>query len=131
MNKIYRNFLIKNILVTLIIAFIGLILFKFFLIDLYHPLYLILLLVAFSVNIVSFYLSSNPKSYGRKALSGIIQSFALRFFLYLGLALLYLLNEDRTKHRIVFIISLFCLYLIYSIIEISCMKQLFKNKSIE
>ena len=129
MNRNFRNFLITNLMATLGIAIIGLILFAFFLNDLFHPIYIILLVAAFGVNIAVYLISSRQNAYNKKLFLSIILSFFLRFFLYMGLAIVYFLIENRINYRLVFILSLFGLYLIYSLIEVnSLLKQIRKNK---
>ncbi len=128
MNNMLRSFLILNLLVTLLIACAGVIMFAYFLQDYYHPLYPALLLIALSVNLLSFYLSSKTQVSGNQILNALVKSFAIRFFLYLGIAITFLLLEDQTKQRAVFIITLFCLYLIYFSIEITSLLKMMKSK---
>jgi len=128
MNNMLRSFLILNLLVTLLIACAGVIMFAYFLQDYYHPLYPVLLLIALSVNLLSFYLSSKTQVSGNQILNAVVKSFAIRFFLYLGIAITFLLLEDQTKQRAVFIITLFCLYLIYFSIEITSLLKMMKSK---
>ena len=123
-----RNFLIKNLLITLFMVFVGFILFSYFLTGYYHFLYPVLLLTAFITNVLSFYISIKSPVAGNKVLNAVVKTFALRFFLYMGITIIYLLLEDQSKQRIVFIIILFCLYLIYSILEVTNLLKIIKSK---
>ena len=128
MNSPVRNFLIKNLLLTLLFAVIGTILFLYFLKGFFHPLYPVLLIVALAVSTISFYFSSKPQLSGNKMLTAMMKSFAIRFFLYLGIAVIFLLLEKQTRQRIVFIITMFCIYLVYSFIEIRSLLKVIRSK---
>lgn len=57
-----------------------------------------------------------------------MQSLFLRFFLYLIIAIIFLVTEDNMKKRMAFIISMFCIYLVYSFIETRSIIKVFNTK---
>lgn len=124
-----RNFLVVNLLITILLATIGAIIFVYFLPGFYHILYPVLLLLALVINLLSYYFSIRTRHTGNQIMNAMIKSFALRFFSYLGIAIIFLLIENRINHRLAFILTLFILYLIYSIIEItSLVREIRKTK---
>lgn len=127
MNVTFRKFIWQNLLITFILAILGVVLFYFFLSAYYHPLYPILLLVALTANILSYYLSTQTRHTGIQIINAIIKSFGIRFMMYLGVAVAYMLLVDSTKQRVIFILALFCIYLIYSLLEITSLLKLIKG----
>ena len=129
MSNTLKHFLLLNLLVTLAIATVGAILFTFFIPDYFHFLYPVLLFLALAVNLLSFYFSYKSQGTGNKIINVMMKSFALHFILYIGIAIIFLLLEHHTKQRIAFVITMFCVYLIYTFIEVTSLMKIVKSKS--
>lgn len=129
MSDTLKHFLLINLLVTLAIATVGVILFTLFIPDYFHFLYPVMLFLALVVNSFSFYFSNKSQGAGNQIMNAMMKSFALRFILYIGIAITFLLLEHHIKQRVAFVITLFCLYLIYTSIEVTSLLKIVKSKS--
>ena len=129
MSNTLKHFFLLNLSVTIAIAIVGTILFTFFVPDYFHFLYPVLLFLALTVNLLLFYFSYKSQGAGNQIINTMMKSFALRFILYIGIAIIFLLLEHHTKQRMAFVITMFCVYLIYTFIEVTSLVKIVKSKS--
>lgn len=130
MNISFKKFLLNNLIVSVILAAIGLGLFSTILSGLYHPFFLWLLLFALVINLLIFYIVTRKKPTAARSPMIIFKSFGIKFISYIGVSLLFFLIEHNFRIRIMYILVLFCLYLTYTFLEITSLTKFFKAENI-
>lgn len=128
MSTHFRRFFILNTLATLAILIIGAGLFTTQFSKYFNSFYIILLLFAYLVNLTVFFVVTKDAGGGDKSLQVVAKSFAIKFFSYLIMALVFLLLSKRPEIKVTFVIVLFSLYLIYTVLEISSLIRFFKTE---
>lgn len=128
MSIYFRKFLIKNTIATFAIFLLGAILFSTLFPEYYHPFFIILVLIASFVNLAAFYIATNTKGEKDKSLQIVIKSFAIKFFSYLIMALIFLLLVKISELKITFVIILFSLYMIFTALELTSLLKFFKTE---
>jgi hypothetical protein len=130
MNISFKGFFIKNLLISAVIAVIGGILFSTIFSKYYHPIFPILLVFALITNLLVYYIISGKSYSAYKSSQIIILIFAIKFFSYVAITIIFLLIEKDFQSRILYIIVLFCIYIAFTIIEVdSCAKFLKTGRS--
>ncbi|MBN1598372.1 MAG: hypothetical protein JW894_08760 [Bacteroidales bacterium] len=128
MNKNFLSFLIQNIIATLILAALGYGLFSITgLTVYYHSFYPILLLAALIINLLVYYLIIYKKVNRDNAMLLILQLFAIKFFSFLLLAIVFLIFEQDFTLRVAFVTVLLILYSVYTTLEIRSIIKIFNS----
>jgi hypothetical protein len=126
MSSSFKKFLIKNLFVSILLVVIGWVLFSTFLSDYYQNIFGLLVVFAMFINLSVFYIVTKKSYTASKTPQIIIISFAIKFFTYLGISLFFFMVDTNLKHRLAFILVLFCVYLIYTFLEITSLTRYFK-----
>ena len=129
MTAHFRRFLGITLLCSVILAVAGGILFSYFLTPYYHPYLAITFGLTTIIHLVLFYSSTRKKITDRQLVNWVIRSFAIKFFCYLTIAIIFFLVEKTKSQRIAFVISLFILYLTYSWLEIASLLKFLKSEA--
>jgi hypothetical protein len=126
----FKGFFIKNLLIFTIMAIIGGILFSTVFSKHYHPIFPILLVFALINNLLVYYIISEKNQSAIKSSQIIMLIFAIKFFSYVAITIIFFLVEKDFQVRIFYIIALFCIYIAFTIVEVdSCSKFLKSGKS--
>jgi hypothetical protein len=118
MVSVNKKFALINILAFVLLLATGLILRQTLLKEYYNYFYFILLFTALLLNFIVHLFNSTISKVPKKLTSSIIISFGIKFFGYIILTILYLLLFKEKTDRIVFIVHLFAVYILFSVIEI-------------
>jgi hypothetical protein len=127
MKAYFSKFLYKNLIVAMILAIIGTILFCTVLHAFFHPVFPILLLLAFIINVILFYIVTRKEVSDNQLLNLVIKSFLIKFFSYLSIVLIFLILEKTRTIRITFVVVLFILYFGFTWIEIQSLLKFLKT----
>jgi hypothetical protein len=130
MNNSFKKFLILNLFTSFVLAALGWILFATVLSGFYLPVFHFLLLFALLINLLTFYILTRQKYSPARSPQIIFKSFGIKFFSYMFVTLVFFLVEKNTRIRINYILVLFCLYLPFTIIEITSLTKFFKAENI-
>jgi hypothetical protein len=128
MSNNYQNFLIKNLILTIILIICGVILFSTILKNYYHDIYLVLLLVALIDNLIIFKLALKKNKVNQSLLI-LILSFAIKFFTYLLISIVYFIHVNELVYRGAYIFVLFIVFIAYTSLEIKMLSNFFKSNS--
>ncbi len=128
MNSHFKKFLLSNSIATLIILLVGGVLFSTQISEYFHFSYIIIVLLAFFVNIAAFYIVTKERGGKDKSMQIVIKAFAIKFFSYLIMALVFLLLAKTPELKITFVILLFGLYVVYTVLEITSLMKFFKTE---
>ncbi len=117
MKKDLKTYYFWLTLLTLVIGLAAFIIFRTLLKNYYHPEFWILLLFFFLVNIAvhSFIITAEKKK-KLKFNTIYLISFAIKFIAYLSFLVIYLILAKTISFS--FAISLFVLYIIYTVFEV-------------
>lgn len=124
----FRKFFIVNTIVAIVLLILGAILFITQFSEYYHNFFIILLLLTYVVNLTVFYVVTKDAGRIDNSLLIVAKSFAIKFFSYLILALVFLLLAKTPEIKITFVIILFSLYIIFTVLEISSLVKFFKTE---
>ncbi len=124
----FKRFLLTNTIATLAIFLTGLLLFTTCLSEYFHFFYPVLVLVVFAVNLVVFYIVTKKKEGSDKSMYILVKSFAVKFFSYSILALVFLVFVKAPELKIAYVILLFSLYIIFTFLEITSLLRFFKTE---
>ncbi len=127
MSTHFRKFFIINTIATIALLILGTVLFTTHFSEYYHFFYIILLLLTYAVNLTVFYLVTKDAGRADNSLLIVVKSFAIKFFSYLTLALVFLLFSKTPEIKITFVIILFSLYIVFTVLEISYLIRFFKT----
>ncbi len=117
MNTDFFSFYKKSTIVTLVLFIFGLIIFRFFATDFYHPFFPLLLLFFYTLSLtIQHFLYKILKMNMLKFSARFMAITILKMILLLALALVYILLNKAGA--VAFIIVFFFLYVIYTIIEV-------------
>lgn len=128
MNIVFRKYLVNNLIIALILAILGNIFFVSFLKTYYHPIFPVLLIYTLIVNLLAFLVVTQKKTVNTQLLSIVGKLFAVKFFSYLLVAILFLVLVEQRTYRISFVLVLFCLYFAFTIIELTALTKFFKSE---
>ena len=128
MSTHFRRFFIINTIVTITVLILGAVLFATHFSQYFHFSYIILLILAYAVNLTVFFVVTHKTGGTEKSMQVVVKSFGIKFFSYLILALVFLLLSKTPEIKITFAIILFSLYLIYTVLEISSLIRFFKTQ---
>jgi hypothetical protein len=124
----FRNVLITNIILTLILATCGAILFSTVLKSYYQDIYPYLLLLALSINLITFWLALKKNRVNQSFLL-LVLSFTIKFFSYLLISIIYFINQEVMLYRVAYIFVLFILFLAYTSLELKMLSKFFKSNA--
>ncbi|MBN2215719.1 MAG: hypothetical protein JW723_15930 [Bacteroidales bacterium] len=117
MKKFFLDYILKLSLLTIILGIIGFILFKTILSDYYLPVFWLLILFFFIINVFSqsviYFSQKKPLS---KFGSAYVLSYLVKFISYLIFLVIYMIISERIT--ITFAIVFFLLYLIYTLFDV-------------
>lgn len=125
----YRDFLIKNIILTLILAICGAILFSTILRSYYKNIYPLLLILALSINLIIFWLSIKKNKVNQSFIL-LVLSFAIKLFSYLAISIIYFIYQKEMLYRVAYICVLFIVFLAYTSLETKMLSKFFKSNSV-
>jgi hypothetical protein len=128
MNYELRKFIINSIILTGIIALTGLFTFTTFLSRYYLPVFPLLLIFFFLINIIihSFLVFSSGKK-KIKFETAYMLSFFIKFLGYIIFMMIYI--KTHKENAMIFVACLFFLYIIYTSFEIKSIISFIKRSS--
>jgi len=128
MNHELRKFIINSIILTVIIALTGLLVFTTFLARYYLPVFPLLLLFFFFINIIihSLLVFSSGKT-KIKFETAYMLSFFIKFLGYIIFMMIYV--KTHKENAMIFVACLFILYIIYTSFEIRSIISFLKRSS--
>jgi hypothetical protein len=124
----FRQFLIRNILVGFLLAIIAGVFYTIFFAKFYHPFLPAILILATGINIILYYVITRKKVSDSQLVNWVLKSFAIKFFSYLAMALLFFLIVSNKPQRISFVISLFIVYFSFTSLEIVTLLKFLKSE---
>ena len=128
MNPTFKRFFLQNLLLALAIAIIGGILF-YSVLKAYYSFWLpIILAVCLLINILTFSIISGSNRKSGNIMILVTKSFAIKFFSYIGLAVVLIVSNDSKASIFPLIIALFILYIVFSAIEVNAFTRLVKEQ---
>jgi hypothetical protein len=130
MTNFYKKFFVNNLVVSAVLAAIGWAMFSSVLSGYYQPMFPLLIVFALLINLIMFYIVTHKNQSPSRASQIIIKGFAIKFFSYLGITLLFFLIENNFRLRITYIFTLFCIYVVYTILEVISLTKFFKARDI-
>jgi hypothetical protein len=128
MNNHLRKFLLKNIFALLILGIIGSLLFSTLLSSYYHFIYPIVLFFSCGINVLVYFLLTRKEFPANRTTVLIGQSFAIKFVYYLAVAAIFLFLVESQSLKIAFVLILFILYFVFTLLEVSTLLGFFKSK---
>jgi hypothetical protein len=128
MTSHFRQFLIRNILVGFLLAIIACVSYIIFFADYYHPFLPVILILATGINIILYYVITRKKVSDSQLVNWVLKSFAIKFFSYLAMALLFFLIVNNKPQRISFVIGLFIVYFVFTSLEIVSLLKFLKSE---
>ena len=123
----FRKFLLQNVYAFLIFLVVGTVLFLTVLKSYFHIMLPVLLLISFLINLASFKMAEKDAENQNRLMALVVKSFALRFFSYIILAVIFLLLEKDIPTRITFVSTLFILYIVFTFIEVKNITRLLRK----
>jgi hypothetical protein len=129
MNSSYKKFFINNLIVSGVLAVLGWALFSSALSAYYQPMFPLLIVFALSINLIIFYIVTHNQT-PSKAAQIVAKGFAIKFFSYIGITIIFFLIENNLRLRIVYIFVLFGIYIIYTVLEVISLTKFFKARDI-
>jgi hypothetical protein len=127
MRTHFIRFLRNNLLLSFGLSLIGLILFLTVLPAFYHPFIPLLLLFALSINLILYFVVIRKEVNDTMLLSMVVKSFAIKFFSYIALVIIFLILEKTRVIRITFVIVLFVFYFSFTWLEIQSLLKFLKS----
>lgn len=127
MSVHFQKFLIKNSIATLIVLALGAVLFSTRFSEYFHFSFIILVLIAYIVNLSVFYAITKNKKGSDNSMMVLAKSFGIKFSSYMILAIIFLLVNKTAEIKITFAILLFALYIIFTVLEITSLIKFFKS----
>lgn len=122
----FKGFAIKNIILTLFLAALGGLLFSTVFKKYYNHIFPILLILALIINLGIYRLAVNKKKVNQSLLF-LVLSFAIKFFSYLIITVLFLLMQKDLPTRLAYIIVLLIVFVTYTTLEIKMLSKIFKT----
>lgn len=126
MKNDLKRFLTKTIGLTIIIAFIGWLVFSLLIPQYYLPVFPFLLgfFLIITVSVHAFQLKLAKKDMGKFARSNMLVTF-FKLIIYSVFAVVYIANDP--ENALAFVIALMLLYFIYSFVEVVEISQISKR----
>lgn len=128
MNNHLRKFLLKNLFALFFLSVIGSLLFSTLFSSYYHSIYPVVLFFSCGINVLIYFLLTRKEFPANKTTVLIGQSFAIKFVYYLAVASIFLFLVDSQSLKITFVLILFILYFVFTLLEISALLGFFKSK---
>jgi hypothetical protein len=128
MDENYRNVVIKHLILALVLTVFGLVLFGTIFRNYYQNIFPILLFIALIVNLLIFKLAFK-KNKVNQSFFLLVSSFALKFFTYLLITILYFVRESEMLYRVTYIFVLFIIFISFSSLEVKMLTKFFKTNS--
>ena len=129
MTKHFKNFFLYNLIVLFFLGILGLVIFTSSLKVYYHISYPFILLLSFGVNLLIYHLFTRKPVAANRSLQLLGQSFAIKFFYYLGIAVVFLYTLTYKEEKISFVIFLFITYFAFTFIEVKALTLFIKSES--
>lgn len=130
MTKHFRKFFLQNLKVLILLGLAEFVIFKFSsLQQFYHILYPLVLILSFVVNLILYHLFTRKPVPANRSMLLLGQSFAIKFFYYLSLAVIFIYTISQKEQRICFVISLFIIYFAFTFIEVKAITAFIKSES--
>lgn len=128
MRPTFKQFLVQNIILSLVILAIGIPLAFSVIPGLMHPLSPLILLFAFMVNVLLFRLILGKKDVPLNMTMAITKSFALKFFSYIALVVIIVLAEKNKDQILLMVVTVFIHYILFTIIEVRAFTTIVRKK---
>lgn len=130
MTKHLRKFFLQNLLVLIILGLLEFVLFKFSSIQqFYHILYPLVLILSFVVNVIVYHLFTRKPVPANRSMLLIVQSFAIKFFYYLAIAIIFIYTLTQKEEKISFVVILFIIYFAFTLVEVNAVTSFVKSES--
>lgn len=129
MNNHLRKFLLNNLIALIIFGILGTLLFSTILSSYYHFIYPIVLILSAGINMLVYYLLTRKEIPAAKTTILISQSFAIKFVYYLSVAAFFIFFVESQSLKITFVLLLFILYSVFTLLEVSALLRFFKSKT--
>jgi hypothetical protein len=123
-----RKFLLNNFIALVVIGILGVLLFSTLLLPYYHFIYPVVLVLSGAINVLIYFLLTRKEIPAAKSSILISQSFAIKFFYYLTVATLFIFFIESQSLKITFVLLLFMLYFVFTLLEVSALLRFFKSK---
>jgi hypothetical protein len=130
MNDHYKKFLVNNLLVSAVLVVLGWALFSGILSVYYQSMYPLLIVFALLNNLTLFFFVTRKNQSQSKTIRIVVAGFAIKFFSYIVITLLFFLIEKNFNLRVGYIAALFFVYMIYTIVEVISLTKFFKTGNI-
>ncbi len=127
MGKHFYSFLRKNLILSCILALIGGIIFCTSLKTFYFPFIPLLLVFALIINLILYYAVTRKEVADTQLMNLVVKSFAIKFFSYIALVIIFLIIEKTRVIRITFVAVLFVLYISFTWLEIQSLLKFLKS----
>jgi hypothetical protein len=124
----YQRFIVKNILLTVVLAISGAIVFGTILKTYYHNIFPVLLILALAINIIIYRIAITKVKVNQTFIV-LVLSFTIKFFSYLLITILFFLYEKEISYRIAYIFVLLIIFIGFTSIEIKMLSKFFKSES--
>lgn len=130
MTKHLRKFFLQNLLVLIILGLLEFVIFKFSSIQqFYHILYPLVLILSFVVNVIVYHLFTRKPVPANRSMLLIVQSFAIKFFYYLAIAIIFIYTLTQKEEKISFVVILFIIYFAFTLVEVNAVTSFVKSES--
>jgi hypothetical protein len=126
MTEKYRKVILNNLFLTFILAICGTILFSTILSNYYHHIFLLLLVVSLSLNLIIFRLAV-IKNKVNQSFFLLVISFALKFFSYILITVIYFIYQPVLLYRVAYIFVLFIVFISFTSLEVKMLSKFFKT----
>lgn len=124
-----RKFLFNNFIAFIIFGLVGTILFSTVLSAYFHFIYPVILVLSCGINLLVYYLFTKKEIPANRTTILISQSFAIKFVYYLSAASFFVFLVESQALKITFVLVLFVLYLVFTILEVTALLRFFKTKT--
>jgi hypothetical protein len=126
MNKLLRKFTLINLLLGSAFILVIWVIFSTFLSNYYHRFFLLIAPFSILINIMVFVFAIRKTNTSNQVLQSMVIGFAIKFFSYAVLSIIFFLIEKNIQVRIAFLLILFLIYITFSIIEINALTKYIK-----
>ncbi|MEZ5104242.1 MAG: hypothetical protein R2757_07090 [Draconibacterium sp.] len=122
-----KQFIFKILTVSIVLALIGWVVFSFFLKEYYLPVlpFMLLFFMIVTISVHAWQLRMAKKDIAKFTRSNMLLTF-VKLVIYSVFAVVYIAFES--ENALVFVICLFGIYLVFSIIEVSDLTRISKKK---
>ncbi len=122
-----KHFIVKILVVSIVMALIGWLVFTLYLPGLYLPVlpYMLLFFLIITILVHAWQFRISKKDFGKFARTNMMATF-LKLVIYSIFAIVYIAN-DR-ENAMVFVVCLAMIYLIFSFLEVSELSKISRKK---